>query len=75
MDWDGARIITSESNKYQRWIKEAIEIRKRGKNTINRDEGAYTLSHVWDALLQRPLEGGGRRNAGGTAGQTTPTRK
>ena len=75
MDWDGAKIITSESNKYQRWIKEAIEIRKRGKDTINRDEGAYTLSHVWDALLQRSPEGGGRVNPGRIAVQTTPTWK
>ena len=60
MDWDNTRIITSESNKHKRWIKEAIEIRKRAQDTINRDEGAYMLSHTWDSLLQRP-SGGGRR--------------
>ena len=75
MDWDNARIITSESNKYQRWIKESIEIRRRGGNTINRDEGAYTLSHVWDSLLQRPLKRGGRGIPGATARKATPTRK
>ncbi|KAK7886749.1 hypothetical protein WMY93_026370 [Mugilogobius chulae] len=29
MDWDGARVIGTEDNKHQRWIKEAIEIRKQ----------------------------------------------
>uniref|UniRef100_A0A3P8RY56 Phosphoinositide phospholipase C n=1 Tax=Amphiprion percula TaxID=161767 RepID=A0A3P8RY56_AMPPE len=28
MDWDRGRILTSETNKHKRWIKEAIEIRK-----------------------------------------------
>ena len=32
------------------WIKEAIWIRKT-KPTMNRDEGGYRLSHVWDSLL------------------------
>ncbi len=54
MDWDKGKIITSETNKLKRWIKEAIEIRRRASGTINRDEGAYTLSHTWDSLLQRP---------------------
>ena len=58
--WDNTRIITSESNKHKRWIKEAIEITKRAQDTINRDEGAYMLSHTWDSILQRP-SGGGRR--------------
>ena len=60
MDWDNTRIITSESNKHKRWIKEAIEIRKRAQDAINRDEGAYMLSHTWDSLLQRPSGVGGR---------------
>lgn len=29
MEWDKRRTITSETNKFQRWISEAIEIRKR----------------------------------------------
>jgi len=32
-----------------RLIKEAIWIRKTNK--MNRDEGSYQLSHVWDKLL------------------------
>ena len=33
------------------WIKEAVEIRKKGATTMNRDEGQYHLSHVFDELL------------------------
>lgn len=36
MDLDNARIIWSESNKFKCWIKEAIEISRRAKDTINR---------------------------------------
>ena len=61
MDWDNTRIITSESNKLKRWMKEAIEIRKRAQDTINRDEGAYMLSHTWDSILQKPAGGRGGR--------------
>ncbi|KAM9332696.1 uncharacterized protein KZ484_017809 [Pholidichthys leucotaenia] len=60
MDWDNTKIIGSESNRHKRWIKEAIEIRKRGKDTMNRDEGAFMLSHTWDHILQRPSDGGRR---------------
>ena len=60
MDWEHAQIIGTENNKYKRWIREAIEIRRRARNTINRDEGAYMLSHTWDSLLQRTPDGGGR---------------
>ncbi len=33
--------------------KEAIEIGKRGNNTMNRDEGQYFLTLVFDELLQK----------------------
>ncbi|XP_060765135.1 uncharacterized protein LOC132873505 [Neoarius graeffei] len=52
MDWGNARVIRTEDNKHQRWIREAIEIRKRSPRTINRDKGAYMLSHTWSAILQ-----------------------
>ena len=64
MDWDGAHIIGTETNKFKRWVKEAIEIRKRGEDTINRDEGAFLLSPTWDSILQRPAGGGGRGQSG-----------
>ncbi|KAK7879881.1 hypothetical protein WMY93_033450 [Mugilogobius chulae] len=34
MDWIGARVIGTEDNKHQHWIKEAIEIRKRAPNPV-----------------------------------------
>ena len=60
MDWDKARVIRTEDNKHQRWIREAIEIRKRGPGTMNRDEGAYLLSHTWSSVLQRRTDSRGR---------------
>jgi len=38
-----------ESDKAGRLIREAIWIRKT--DNMNRDEGSYQLSHVWDKLL------------------------
>ncbi|KAG5277985.1 hypothetical protein AALO_G00093590 [Alosa alosa] len=29
----------------------AVEIRKRAPKTVNRDEGAYQLSHTWDTAI------------------------
>ena len=37
--WDAAKVIDSESHKTTRWVKEAIWIRRKGKNTLNKDEG------------------------------------
>jgi len=34
MDWDNARVICAESNKYHRWIREATEIRKCAPRTM-----------------------------------------
>jgi len=30
-----------------RWIKEAIHIRKEQDKSMNRDEGSYQLSHIY----------------------------
>ena len=53
MDWDKAKVIHRESNRFQRWIREAVEIRKRAPKTMNRDDGAYTLAHTWDVVLTK----------------------
>ena len=58
IDWEGAKVIDKDSNKQTRWIREAIWIRKRGAQVINRDEGTYSLSHVYDQLLQRTSHSG-----------------
>ena len=52
--WEDSRILTKESNVAARRIRESIEIRKKGRNTMNRDEGAHLLSHLYDPLLTRP---------------------
>ena len=51
IDWDSAKIVCREADWRDRGIKEAITIR-RLKDTINRDEGRYTLSHLYDDLLE-----------------------
>lgn len=51
MDWEKSKTITSETSKSKRWIKEAVEIRKRASRTMNRDEGAYLLWLTCDSLL------------------------
>jgi len=50
-DWDQAKMIDRESNKMDRCIKEAIYIRKEQERSMNRDDGSYQLSHVYDKLF------------------------
>lgn len=58
MYWKMARVIRTEDNNYQRWIREAIEIRRRGPKTMNQDEEGYTLSHTWSSTLERRMDSG-----------------
>ena len=52
IDWEGAKVIDREDNRRIRWIKEAVWIRKlKSAPVMNRDEGGYKLSHVWDHLF------------------------
>ena len=51
IDWEGASILDREENRKARWIRESIWIRRRGTKTMNRDEGVYNLSHVYDPLI------------------------
>lgn len=53
IDWDEARILGKEHNRRSREVREAMEIRKRGDKTFNREEGTFLLSHVYDPLLKR----------------------
>ena len=50
IDWDSARIVAKEADWKMRGIKEAINIR-REKENMDRDERGYTLSHLYDDLL------------------------
>ena len=60
VDWEKAKVIRTESNRHQRWIMEAVEIRKRAHTAMNRDEGAFLLSHTWSDILQRRTDSKGR---------------
>ena len=52
MNWNNIKIIDREDNKTRRWIKEAMHVRKLNAGvSMNRDEGGYKLSHVWDPVL------------------------
>ena len=53
----GAALQFTESDKTTRWIREAVKIRQESRGVMNRDEGAYQLSHVYDncCSLWRPL--------------------
>ena len=57
IDWDQAKVIDSLSNRVDRWIKEAIHIRKEQDKSMNRDEGSYQLSHIYDNLFVPNLSG------------------
>jgi hypothetical protein len=46
IDWDEATIIGREGDRMTHWIREVINIRKHRDKTMNRDAGAYQLSHV-----------------------------
>ena len=47
------KITDQEAGKSTRWLKEAKWICNRGKNTINKDEGAYKLDMVFDQLITK----------------------
>jgi len=51
INWSQATVIDSEPERFTRWIKEAIHIRKEGQQAMNRDEGSYQLSHANDHFL------------------------
>jgi len=53
-------MIDRESNKMDRWIKEAIHISKEQDKSMNRDEGSYQLSHFYDKLFATTTSGGKR---------------
>jgi len=46
INWSQPTVIDREPERFTRWIKEAIHIRKEGQQAMNRDEGSYQLSHA-----------------------------
>ena len=51
INWQDVKILDKEYDRDVRHIKEAIWIRRRAPRTMNRDEGAHFLSHIFDPLL------------------------
>jgi len=51
INWVDASVIDREPDIPTRWIKEAIHIHKEGQRAMNREEGSYQLSHVYDCFL------------------------
>ena len=51
ISWREVKVIGIELEKNKMWIKEALEIRKKGGTTLNIDEGQYHLTHIFDDLL------------------------
>jgi len=51
INWSQATVIDREPERFTRWIKEAIPIRKEGKQAMNRDEGSYQVSHAHDRFF------------------------
>ena len=45
-------VIDTEPDKTTRWLREAIWIRRREENTLNKDNGAYKLQNICDQLVQ-----------------------
>jgi len=55
-----AKVIDRESNKIDRWICEAIHIRKKRDKLMNRDEGSFQLPHIYDYVLSATATPGGQ---------------
>ncbi|XP_071947575.1 uncharacterized protein [Antedon mediterranea] len=56
IDWTQPKTIDREPDTNNRRIREAIWIRRRGNQIINRDESTHQLSHVYDPLYGATLE-------------------
>ena len=53
MDWDNVSILERESTRGIRRVREACQVRRLTEDsTMNRDDGGYELSHIWDPLLK-----------------------
>ena len=50
--WDKAKMVERERDWVARGVREAIVIRTYHHRSMNRDEGRFTLSHLYNDLLQ-----------------------
>ena len=54
IDWEDPKILHRESDKFTRWVRESIWIRRRGNKAMNNEGGAaYNLNHVYDHIIQK----------------------
>ena len=67
-NWD-AEILGKEQSWQQRKIRESIWI-KRKENNMNRDEGSYELSSIYNEMLNAAGAGGAPTNTGALRHQT-----
>ena len=51
IDWNGAEVIDHESYMRSRHVKESIWIRRSEPEVLNRDQGTFQLSHVYDSVI------------------------
>ena len=68
--WEDAKIIEREAQRKARWIRESIWIRRRGRSVMNRDEGIYNLSHVYDPVIQEQINI--KKSSGTGSGESFP---
>ena len=55
INWEEVTIIGQESDRTTRWITEAVIIQQPGRDVMNRDEGAFLLSHIYDISVTKYL--------------------
>ena len=53
IDWKNTSVLDNDNNRFSRWIRESIYIRKAGGSCMNRDCGQYQLDHSYTPLLRR----------------------
>ena len=51
IDWEGVKFPARDTDWTARWVKEAVEIRKTGAHTMNRDRGHNHLPSLYSKLL------------------------
>ena len=52
IDWENTNVMAREQERFPRWIRESVHIRRQGQDALNRDEGQYPLPHTWDHALK-----------------------
>ena len=62
INWEGMKFAAKDPDWTTRGIKEAIAIKKRGPNAINRDGGRHQLPEVYSSLFSAAPPIGGREH-------------